>query len=140
MVFEKILYPTDLSKETKKTLTYTKHLKEAGTKEVVVLNVIDQKVIDTIGLIFSAKVVQSVESEIKRLEEDRKKGLEPIIAELKELFYSYPGKNQVVLHFKDGDRTVSHAIGKKYSVNIDDKFIEEIRRILGNKKVWTEKR
>lgn len=63
-----------------------------------------------------------------------------ILRKLKELFYSYPGKNQVVLHFKDGDRTVSHAIGKKYSVNIDDKFIEEIRRILGNKKVWTEKR
>ena len=58
---------------------------------------------------------------------------------LKELFYGYPGESQVVLHFKDRDKTILHAIDKKYSVNIDDKFIEEIRGILGDKKVWTEK-
>jgi len=62
-----------------------------------------------------------------------------LLKKLKELFYSYPGKSQVVLHFRDKDKTILHAIDKKYSVNIDDKFMEEIRNVLGNKKIWTEK-
>jgi len=62
-----------------------------------------------------------------------------LLRKLKELFYGYPGKSQVVLHFKDKDKTILHAIDKKYSVNIDDKFMVEIRGILRDEKVWTEK-
>jgi len=62
-----------------------------------------------------------------------------LLRKLKELFYAYPGKSQVVLHFKDKDKTILHAIDKKYSVSIDDKFMEEIRGILGDEKIWTEK-
>jgi len=62
-----------------------------------------------------------------------------LLRKLKELFYNYPGKSQVVLHFKDKDKITVHAIDKKYSVNIDDKFMEEIRGILGDGKIWTEK-
>ena len=61
-----------------------------------------------------------------------------LLIKLKELFYDYPGKSQVVLHFKDKDKTILHAIDKKYSVNIDDKFMEEIRGILRDEKIWTE--
>lgn len=61
------------------------------------------------------------------------------LRKLKELFYGYPGKSQVVLHFKDKDKTILHTIDKKYSVNIDDKLMEEIRSILENEKIWTEK-
>jgi len=131
-VFEKILYPTDLSKATKNTLTYTKHLKEAGTKEVVVLNVIDQKVIDTIGLIVSAKVVQSVESEIKKLEEDRKKRLEPIIAELKECGYSVrmriergvPYKE--ILRVEEEEDVSAIVIGSHGTSNIEEMLIGSV--------------
>jgi len=62
-----------------------------------------------------------------------------ILGRLKELFYGYPGESQVVLHFKDKDKTILHAIDKKYSVHIDDKFMEEIRGILEDEKIWTEK-
>ncbi|MFH1002212.1 MAG: DNA polymerase III subunit alpha [bacterium] len=62
-----------------------------------------------------------------------------LLRKLKELFHGYPGKSQVVLHFKDKDKTILHAIDKKYSVSIDDKFMEEIRGILGDEKIWTEK-
>ena len=62
-----------------------------------------------------------------------------LLRKLKELFYGYPGKSQVVLHFKDKDKTILHAIDKKYSINLDDKFMEEIRSILGDEKIWTEK-
>jgi DNA polymerase-3 subunit alpha len=61
------------------------------------------------------------------------------LPKLKELFYDYPGKSQVVLHFKGKDKTILHTIDKKYSVNIDDKLMEETRSILGNEKVWIEK-
>ena len=74
------------------------------------------------------------------LEINTEKNKPDLLRKLKELFYDYPGKCQVVLHFKDKDKTISHAIDKKYSVNIDDKFMEEIRSILGNEKVWTGKR
>ena len=62
-----------------------------------------------------------------------------LLRKLKELFHGYPGKSQVVLHFKDKNKTILHAIDKKYSVNIGDKFMEEIRAVLGDEKIWTEK-
>jgi nucleotide-binding universal stress UspA family protein len=52
-MFNKILYPTDFSNDSKRAVAYIKHLKEAGTREVIVLHVIDQKAIkavDTHGL------------------------------------------------------------------------------------------
>ena len=48
-MFEKILYPTDFSDASKKALDYIKQLKGAGTKEVVVLHVIDEREIEHIG-------------------------------------------------------------------------------------------
>jgi nucleotide-binding universal stress UspA family protein len=42
-MFEKILYPTDFSDVSKKALGYLTQLKDAGTKEIVVLHVIDEK-------------------------------------------------------------------------------------------------
>ena len=61
-----------------------------------------------------------------------------ILIRLKEIFCSYPGKSQVVLHFKNKDKTWLHIIGKKFLVNINDKLKEEIGNILGNDKIWTE--
>ncbi len=72
------------------------------------------------------------------IEINTKKNKPDLLRKLKELFYEYPGKSQVVLHFKDKDKITLHAIDKKYSVNIDDKFTEEIRGILGDGKIWTE--
>jgi nucleotide-binding universal stress UspA family protein len=47
-MFERILYPTDFSDVSQKSLDYIKHLKEAGAKEVIVLHVINQRVIDAL--------------------------------------------------------------------------------------------
>lgn len=46
-MFEKILYPTDFSEAAKKALPYIIGLKGAGTKEVIILYVIDERGIDT---------------------------------------------------------------------------------------------
>ena len=45
-MFKKILYPTDFSDVSKKALEYLKKLKEAGTKEVIVLHIIDEREIE----------------------------------------------------------------------------------------------
>jgi nucleotide-binding universal stress UspA family protein len=42
-MFRKILYPTDLSDRSKKSLTYIKELKNAGSEEVVILHVVDTR-------------------------------------------------------------------------------------------------
>ena len=41
-MFSKILYPTDFSESSKKAIRYIKKLREAGTKEIVLLHVIDE--------------------------------------------------------------------------------------------------
>lgn len=45
-MFTKILYPTDFSDVAAKALGYVKQLKEAGGREVVILHVINQRIID----------------------------------------------------------------------------------------------
>jgi nucleotide-binding universal stress UspA family protein len=47
-MFKKILYPTDFSDVSHKALDYIKQLKETGSKEVVVLHVINQRIIEGI--------------------------------------------------------------------------------------------
>jgi nucleotide-binding universal stress UspA family protein len=63
-MFEKILYATDFSEVSKKALDYVKQLKDAGTKEVVVLHVID------IGEFASTALDEGGALDIKKLERD----------------------------------------------------------------------
>ena len=65
-MFEKILYPTDFSDVSKKALDYLVQLKDAGTKEIVVLHVIDEKGIDAIsryGAGSAETIIGSIEKE-----------------------------------------------------------------------------
>ncbi|MFW6114675.1 MAG: universal stress protein [Thermodesulfobacteriota bacterium] len=48
-MFKKILYPTDFSDVSKKALDYLVQLKDAGTKEIVVLHVIDERGINAVS-------------------------------------------------------------------------------------------
>ncbi len=48
-MLKKILYPTDFSDVSKKALSYIKQLKDAGTEEVVILHVIDEKGIEAVS-------------------------------------------------------------------------------------------
>jgi len=45
-MFKKILYPTDFSDVAAKAIDYIKQLRGAGSQEVVILNVINQRIID----------------------------------------------------------------------------------------------
>jgi len=66
-MFEKILYPTDLSDVSKKALDYIKQLKEAGARKVIVLHVIDERGIGGIRLLYGSR---GSEEMVKRIEEE----------------------------------------------------------------------
>lgn len=81
-MFEKILYPTDFSDVSKKALDYIKRLKEAGTKEVIVLHVIDEREVASVsqyaGAYLNDKEVEkvreeSVKEELKAIESELRK-------------------------------------------------------------------
>ncbi len=42
-MYSKIVYPTDFSKNAEKAYEYVKKLKEAGTKEVVIVHIIEER-------------------------------------------------------------------------------------------------
>jgi nucleotide-binding universal stress UspA family protein len=87
-VFETILYPTDFSDTAGKSLDYLKQLRNAGAKKIILLNIIHQRVLDTLETIHKAAYFQDAryhedmdEAEL-RLEKDRKNKMAPIAAEL----------------------------------------------------------
>ena len=77
-MFEKILYPTDFSDVSKKALNYLIQLKDAGTKEIVVLHVIDEKGIDAISR-YAAGSAEPMIREIKKEAREEGKKIEKIL-------------------------------------------------------------
>lgn len=87
-MFKIILYPTDFSDTAGKSLDYLKQLKNAGTEKIVLLNVIHQRVLDTLETIHKAAYFQDAryhedrdEAELN-LTKDRQNKLAPIAVEL----------------------------------------------------------
>jgi nucleotide-binding universal stress UspA family protein len=83
-MFEKILYPTDFSDVSSKALDFIKQLKGAGTKEVLVLHVVDERETERMRQIPELNVEEidkiheeNVHKEIKAIADELKKsGLE----------------------------------------------------------------
>jgi len=76
-MFTRILYPTDFSDVSKKALAYIKQLKEAGTKEVIVLHVIDERQIEAVVLygrgdscVFMDTMEQEARMEVAAIEKE----------------------------------------------------------------------
>jgi len=81
-MFRKILYPTDFSEDAKKALEYVKKLKEAGTKEVVILHVIDTAYIEAYEDVYSLEGM-GTEQILKKVENEMKKKLKNIEEKLR---------------------------------------------------------
>ncbi len=88
-MFKSILYPTDFSDTAGKSLSYIKALRNAGAEKVVLLNIIHQRVLDTLETIHKAAYFQDAryhedrdETEMN-LEKERKGKMAPIADELK---------------------------------------------------------
>ena len=80
-MFEKILLPTDFSDVAEKALDCVKQLKDAGTREVVVLHVIKKNSLEVIAQYSSIRDFEEVEKEV---EGDAREKLSRIEKELKE--------------------------------------------------------
>ena len=79
-MFKKILYPTDFSEVSKKAINYIKKLKEAGTQEVVVLHVLNEKGIEAMAIYASG----SFDELLQRVEKEAADEMKEIEAVLKE--------------------------------------------------------
>jgi nucleotide-binding universal stress UspA family protein len=81
-MFERILYPTDFSDVSKKALEYCKKLKEAGTKKVIVLHVIEldpniEKIPTNIKEVLKKELEQTAHKEIEAIATElREKGFD----------------------------------------------------------------
>jgi nucleotide-binding universal stress UspA family protein len=67
-MFSKILYPTDFSDLAHKALVYVKRLREAGTREVVVVHIIDSREVNTMAramALYGSKVQHDADQRIK---------------------------------------------------------------------------
>jgi len=87
-MFTKILYPTDFSDVSRRALEYVKKLREAGTKEVVVAHVIDEREIVSFGagVTWAGKIMEEAEAELrKEMENKARKEMDGIQSELKKL-------------------------------------------------------
>jgi nucleotide-binding universal stress UspA family protein len=79
-MFKKILYPTDFSEVSKKAINYIKQLKDAGTQEVVVLHVLNEKGVEAMALYASG----SFDELLQRVEKEAVDEMKKIEADLKE--------------------------------------------------------
>jgi len=80
-MFKKILLPTDFSDVAEKALGCVKQLKDAGTREVVVLHVIKKNSLEVIAQYSSIRDFEEVEKEV---EGDAREKLSRIEKELRE--------------------------------------------------------
>lgn len=87
-MFTKILYPTDFSDTAGKSLQYIIELRKAGAQKIVLLNVIHQRILDSLESIHKAVYFQDgryeedCETAVQKMEAERKKKMVPLVAEL----------------------------------------------------------
>ena len=87
-MFDTILYPTDFSDSAAKSVTYIKALKSAGAKKVILVNVIHQRVLDTLDTMQKVLYYQDgrlqgdTEETIDKLSAERMKKMGPIVTDL----------------------------------------------------------
>ncbi|MBP8651688.1 MAG: universal stress protein [Deltaproteobacteria bacterium] len=60
-MFDKILYPTDFSRNAEKCLAFVQRLREAGTREVVLLHVLDRRSFDLLSALDSETTAHAAE-------------------------------------------------------------------------------
>jgi len=62
-----------------------------------------------------------------------------ILSELKKTFIQFPGNSNIILHFTRNNKSITHHIDGKYSVNLNSKIMETIEKLIGKNRVWIEK-
>ena len=133
-MFKKILYPTDFSEVAVKALEYIKQLKEAGSQEVVVLNVINQRILD--GLKRHAMLDDDI---LKWRQKAEEIGLDHVDRGIDEVSSDGGGSSFTGQQFQDRAREMKvldrwrHFIDDpEYVAAFDEETVELSRRIFGD--------
>lgn len=134
-MFTKILYATDFSDVSRKALEYVKRLREAGTKEVVVVHVIDQRDILAIGAGAAWLVagVQEAEAQLrKEMERNAQKELNAIKLELSKLGLDVKIRLEIgvpfreILKIEEEENVSAVVIGSHGKSNIKEMFLGSV--------------
>lgn len=129
-MFEKILYPTDFSDVSQKALDYIKQLQGAGTKEVVLLHVINQRIVDSLSR--HAVADEAVERWLANVKDGARQSLEEIETELsgcgfhtKSLLKTgVPLKE--ILKVEDDERVSLVILGSHGRTNLEEVFLGSV--------------
>jgi nucleotide-binding universal stress UspA family protein len=127
-MFKKILFPTDFSDVSKKALAYIKQLKEAGTKEVVVLHVIDERQIEAIALYGTGESYVVID----RIEEEAIKEINAIEKELKESGFEVKTRLETgiplreILRVEEAEKVSLIVIGSHGKTNMKEMFLGSV--------------
>ena len=129
-MFKKILYPTDFSDVAIKALDYIKQLKEAGSQEVVIVHVINQRTID--GLMRHAISDSNLDAWLKQAKAVAQEALIEMSKELESLGFSvkriiktgYPCSE--ILELEDTEAPSIIVIGSHGRSNIGEIFLGSV--------------
>jgi nucleotide-binding universal stress UspA family protein len=134
-MFTRILYLTDFSDVSKKALEYVKKLKEAGTREVVIVHIIDEREIVRFPLkiAWARERLNEVEADLQeQVEKAAKKELQAIESELKEDGFNVKvimGKEspfREILRVEDEEDVSAIVIGSHGSSNIKEMLLGSV--------------
>ena len=129
-MFKKILYPTDFSDVAAKALEYIKQLREAGSQEVVILHVINQRIID--GLMRHSISDSNIEMWRKRAKEVAQESLTEMSKELEDAGFTvksiiktgFPSSEILNLEEKEAPSII--VIGSHGRTNIGEIFLGSV--------------
>jgi nucleotide-binding universal stress UspA family protein len=127
-MFEKILYPTDFSDVSKKALGYLVQLKDAGTKEIVVLHVIDERGIDAISRYGSG----SAETIIGRIEKEAWEEGKKIEKKLRQSGLTVKVRIEMgvplkeILKVEEEEKVSAIVIGSHGKTNLEEMFLGSV--------------
>lgn len=129
-MFTKILYPTDFSEVAAKALKYIKKLKNAGGREVIMVHVINQRIID--GLVRHAMIDRDITQWRAKAEEVAHESLDEIKGELERAGFAVKTIVQtgfpwnVILDVEKQEGPSIIVIGSHGRSNLSDMFLGSV--------------
>jgi nucleotide-binding universal stress UspA family protein len=128
-MFEKILFPTDFSDVAAKALQYVKRLKEAGSREVIVLHVIDQSNLELLSSYSTIQDFVGIEREIEKRSSEE---IALIVNELKQHGFSVKERLEkgvplrVVLKVAEEENPSVIVIGSHGKSNLEEMLLGSV--------------
>ena len=129
IMLQKILYPTDFSDVSKKALRYIEQLKGAGTKEVIILHVIDERAVGDICQLYGSR---GSEGMVMRIKGEAYKEIGGMEAELREKGFDVKVRIErgiplrEILRIEEEEAVSAIVIGSHGKTNIEEMLLGSV--------------